>query len=85
VELLAESDPPRAAALLAEALAWVDRTAATEVDEPLRHGFLHVHPAHRRLRALAHDLRLAPLLPARADAPGALSSAAGGLAGQSGP
>jgi tetratricopeptide (TPR) repeat protein len=90
VELLADADPPRAAALLAAALAWVDRTAATEVDEAQRHGFLHAHPAHRRLRALAHDLRLAPHLPAAADAaaaaaPGALSSARAGLAGQSGP
>jgi DNA-binding SARP family transcriptional activator len=53
VELLAATAPARAADVLARALAWLEHTAATEVPEAARHGFLHVHPVHRKLRRLA--------------------------------
>ncbi len=53
VELLAPTDPTRSATLLAQAVAWIHQTAATEVPEAFRHGFLHQHPVHRRLLALA--------------------------------
>jgi len=53
VPLLAQWDAAGSAALLAAALAWVDDTARTQVPDEFRHGFLHVHPAHRRLRAWA--------------------------------
>ena len=53
VELLASSEPARAAALLAKAVAWIHHTAANEVPEAFRHGFLNLHPVHRRLLALA--------------------------------
>ena len=52
VELLAASDPPRAAALLAHAVQWLHSTARQEVPEAFRHGFLHLQPVHRRLLAL---------------------------------
>ena len=53
VELLAPTDPARSAALLTQAVTWIHQTAATEVPEPFRHGFLHQHPVHRRLLAMA--------------------------------
>ena len=53
VELLAATHPERSAALLAQAVAWVHHTAANEVPEAFRHGFVHQHPVHRRLLALA--------------------------------
>jgi DNA-binding SARP family transcriptional activator len=53
VELLTTLAPARAAAVLEQALAWLEHTAATEVPEWARHGFLHVHPVHRKLRRLA--------------------------------
>ena len=53
VELLAPTDPARSVALLTQAVAWIHQTAATEVPEPFRHGFLHQHPVHRRLLAMA--------------------------------
>jgi DNA-binding SARP family transcriptional activator len=52
VELLSEVDPPRAAALLAQAVQWLHRTAEHEVPEAYRHGFLHLQPVHRRLLAM---------------------------------
>lgn len=52
VELLAGSDPPRAAALLAGAVQWLHTTAQHEVPEAFRHGFVHLQPVHRRLLAL---------------------------------
>ena len=54
IELLSRLDPPRAAALLAQAVAWVRSTAAAEVPDALQHGFLHVHPVHRALMSRAN-------------------------------
>ncbi|MCY7316157.1 MAG: hypothetical protein LH480_11195, partial [Rubrivivax sp.] len=53
IELLAVLDPPRADTLLQRAVQWLHTTAETEVPEPLRHGFLHMHPVHRALLAQA--------------------------------
>lgn len=55
-EVLLPLAPERAAALVTTATAWLEHTAATEVPESARHGFLHVHPVHRRLRRLAAQL-----------------------------
>ena len=54
IELLSRLDPPRAAALLAQAVAWVRSTVAAEVPDALQHGFLHVHPVHRALMSRAN-------------------------------
>ena len=52
IELLSATDPPRAAALQAQAVQWLQATAQHEVPEAFRHGFLHLQPVHRRLQAL---------------------------------
>lgn len=52
-ELLVQTDAARSAALLVQAVDWVHHTAATEVPESFRHGFVHQHPVHRRLLAMA--------------------------------
>jgi DNA-binding SARP family transcriptional activator len=59
VEVLTPIAPARAAELLSVALAWLERTAATEVPEEAQHAFLHLHPVHRRLRRLAAPLQAA--------------------------
>ena len=53
VALLGALDPARAQTLRANAVRWIRDTAAAEVPEPFRHGFLHVHPVHRQLLAAA--------------------------------
>jgi len=58
-EALAGIDPVRAGRLVATALAWLERTADTEVPEEARHAFLHLHPVHRRLRQLGAQLQAA--------------------------
>ncbi len=49
IDVLAGPAPERAAQVLRQAVAWIHHTAATEVPESYRHGFLHLHPVHTRL------------------------------------
>jgi hypothetical protein len=49
VDVLSMHASERAAQVLSQAVAWIHHTAATEVPEAYRHGFLNLHPVHTRL------------------------------------
>jgi tetratricopeptide (TPR) repeat protein len=53
---LATTDPALAAAVLAKASAWLERTARDHVPEPFRDSFMHRNPVNRELLSLAQRL-----------------------------